>query len=389
MIAGKPLMENRIRLRKEKVERCKMKKIIAIAMSLMLTFIFSACVGSPSDSASQGSSAMSSGEDASADATVYNFSVSHQDPSTSPIQVALEKWGNAITEASNGRITFTYYPGETLAAAADQVEAVTNGTADIIWSSANQNAGRFPQYEAISLPMLNFPNINLASRVCWELYARNDRFREDFKNYKVISLNTGLPNTICVAKSTPVNPADFRGLQLRVSGALISSFATAIDISPVSMKMPEVYEAVEKGVVDGMIVPFDVLKTYKFYDIIESIADYPISYGPLFVLMNQSAYNRLPDDLKAIFDAYCGLYCSELMVAEYTAIYDEAMRLTKDAGVNITVPSEDLISDWTERASGIEQEWISAMDANGYDGQWLIDTISQLTDEFYDEYTAN
>ena len=73
-------------------------------------------------------------------------------------QEVVDGWGKAIEEATDGLVTVTNYPGETLLKADKTYEGVVEGVADIGLSFFSYNRGRFPLMEAVELPGIQYNN---------------------------------------------------------------------------------------------------------------------------------------------------------------------------------------------------------------------------------------
>ena len=74
--------------------------------------------------------------------------------------------------------------------------------------------------------------------------------------------------------------------------------------------MPEVYDAISKGVIDGEASNFETLKTFNFAEVVKyetSVWQINNPY-PFYLAMNKNSYNNLPADIKPIFDDLVGEY---------------------------------------------------------------------------------
>ena len=74
----------------------------------------------------------------------------------------------------------------------------------------------------------------------------------------------------------------------------------ALGGTPVAMPMPELYQALQKGCVDGGVYPMEVNKGWKMADVIDYCTlDLPIAYTSTFyVVMNKDKWNSLPKDVQ-------------------------------------------------------------------------------------------
>ena len=91
-------------------------------------------------------------------------------------------------------------------------------------------------------------------------------FALELQGLKILALQGGaLPGVLLRAKPFKTL-ADFRGLRIRGPTELLSVLRD-LGADPVNMPMGEVYSALAKGVLDGVIAPADTLKSLHFGDV--------------------------------------------------------------------------------------------------------------------------
>jgi C4-dicarboxylate-binding protein DctP len=98
--------------------------------------------------------------------------------------------------------------------------------------------------------------------------------------------------------------ADFQGLKIRVPGAqeVFHRMENALGANPQGIAQAETYSALKTGVVDGTTAPPSDLWDRRQYEVLESITIDSHATGPDPLMVNLAWYERLPADLKKIFD---------------------------------------------------------------------------------------
>lgn len=94
---------------------------------------------------------------------------------------------------------------------------------------------------------------------------------------------------------------DLKGMELRVAGTS-SEVLKRLGGVPVAMPQSETPEAIQKGVVKGMISSLEILQDFKFaaYTPYATIANLPVvSFA---VVMNKAKWDSLPADVKKVID---------------------------------------------------------------------------------------
>jgi TRAP-type C4-dicarboxylate transport system substrate-binding protein len=110
------------------------------------------------------------------------------------------------------------------------------------------------------------------------LEASFPQLREEMTGLKLLAVQGGnFPGV--VTRDRPVRTlADFRGLRLRVPAEL-NAVMRKLGADPVDMPMGEVYSAMAKGVIDGVIAPADTFKSLHFGEIARYFSTLHVSRG--------------------------------------------------------------------------------------------------------------
>jgi len=227
-------------------------------------------------------------------------------PSTSKAHEQLLKWTQLIERETNGKVQFVLFPSATLADSTDTYDSVVNGLADLGWTLSGYTKGRFTVSEVISLP-LGFRNAHHATQVMCDLYDKYEAIQNEFKDVHLLWLSPG--NMRQIHSRAPVNtPEDLKGLKVRVP-ASETHYVRGLKGVPVSISGPEVYEALERGVIDADWHPWEAVTTYRWYEVAKYHTQADLYGGGLFIFaMNRNVWKLLPADVQRVFDKYSGRY---------------------------------------------------------------------------------
>jgi TRAP-type C4-dicarboxylate transport system substrate-binding protein len=319
-------------------------------------------------------------------AVEYTLSVQNHDPATSICGQYVEAWGNKVKEASGGRIDFVYYHGGSLVSAADAVDAVENGVADITWSAASIYAGKFPISEGVMLPLNGVTNARTGSKVMMDLLAELPEMRKEYSAYKVIQLSTCTYAPISLVNKKVETIQDIQGLRLRAAGATVITWARAVGISPMTVPTPETYENLQKNVIDGCMNDWHNISATKLTEVTKYILDYPVNCSPLFLLMNKDTYANLPADLQAVIDKFSGAYASDMAGVYWDStrawVYDNAGA----SGVEIYAPSPQLVTDFEAVRETVHADYINYLNGKGLDGKKVYDKMMEIVARYKGKY---
>jgi TRAP-type C4-dicarboxylate transport system substrate-binding protein len=232
------------------------------------------------------------------DVTKLTFSV--YTPPTHQYAILGSKFCEEIKKRTNGRVEIAYYPGGTLTTATKVYQGVVSGVSDIGMSHIAYTRGRFPVTEVADLP-IGFPSGWVATKVINEFYAKYKP--KEWNDVHVLLLHGTGPNIIYTNKKPVKNLEDLKGLKIRGTGR-IADTVKALGATAMPFEMADVYEGMMRGVLDGVMGPIQQLKGWKTAEVSKyATACWQIgSIFTFYIVMNKAAWNKLPADIKEIFN---------------------------------------------------------------------------------------
>ncbi|PWJ11173.1 TRAP transporter substrate-binding protein [Jannaschia seohaensis] len=293
----------------------------------------------------------------------------------------LDRWAEQVEADSDGRIAVEVYPSLQLGGGvADLVPQLEDGIVDIIWTLPGFAPGRFPGTQGLELPFMNTGDSASMSPAAMEFITTH--LGPEFEGIKIISVHAtdaSLVHTV----DTPIETLeDFEGLKLRVAGRFIGEAVKGLGATPVGMGLGDVYEALERGQVDGMLINWAITKPFRFYEVTEYHTEVPLYQSMLMTLMSQASYDALPDDLKAVIDQNSGVEYAKRMGVIWDGETEPARQATIDAGDTIITLSDEEIARWKEAVQPAYDAWIAEMDSRGYDGAALFEALKEITAKY-------
>jgi len=211
--------------------------------------------------------------------------------------VQMERWAKEVEKRTHGKVKVQTFPGGTLLPAKNIFDGVISGTADIGNFAMSYQPGRFPVSEAVDLPV-GFKSSQVASQVLLDLIEKYKP--KEFEKVKILTAFTCPPTDFMT--STPVRSLkDLKGKELRVSGTG-ADMVKLLGAIPIAMPQSETPEAIQKGVVKGIVSSMEILKDFNFAAYCPYATDANLFVVSFAVVMNQEKWNALPADVKKVMD---------------------------------------------------------------------------------------
>lgn len=358
-----------------------MKKSLSILLVLVLCLsLFAACGGgaaAPAESA--GSAGAEAAAPAPASGDTYNLVVVNHDASTSMCEEYLETLCNMMSEESGGRLQFTFNPGGSLLGATETMDGVKDGTADICWSCTSFFGSRFPISEFINLCGNGITSARMATDVYQQMYEEIPELQKELGDWKILALHSCSYGPVSTVGKKIEKPEDFKGMQIRTAGTIAAQYITALGANPMTVPTSEVYESIEKHVIDGFTNDWHNIDCFKLYEPIDYCLDLPISYTSCFVMMNKNTYDNLPDDLKAIIDKYANNYAGDMAGYWWDSCNYWVADKMKANNVEVYKPSDELYA------------WATSDEIVKPIHQWYVDYLNEVPElagkgqEIYDK----
>ena len=289
----------------------------------------------------------------------------------------IEPWAEAIEEQSDGRLDVEIYPAMQLGGAPPALyDQIRDGVIDCGWAIPSYTPGRFPEAEAMELPFMTTMNAEDSSRAAWA-FTQQYLAEQRFGDVQLMAVHVHGPGVIHLAGDPIEEIADFEGLQLRGPSRQANALLERLGATPVGMPVPAFPEALSRGVVDGGVIPWEVVPPLRVHELANShtqIGGDRALYNTYFIwAMNRDVYEGLPDDLRAVIDANSGIETSA-DAGRAMDIGDTAGEETTAAtGNTIVTLSDDVVAEMRAIGDEVIANWIEEMNGLGLDGAQIVE----------------
>jgi len=287
-----------------------------------------------------------------------------------------------IEEKTKGRVKISIYPGEALGKAKDHYDMAVRGIADITIHMPGYTPGRFPLSSVVDLP-IQISSSRVGSLVFNDLYHKY--LKSEYPGVKVLWSYTTDPFEFMMSKKTVKTLADLKGQRMRSGSPQMTVFLRDLGISPINMPVSEVYESLQRGLLDGAFTSFTALRSFKLFEVVRTVTVANVCCGPSVIIMNPKSWEKLPKDIQNIFDQV-----TSTLPEKTGANFDRYVAMSKDllkkAGgeINEFPPQEmKLIMD---RFSVSDERWIAEMEAKGLPGRKVYEEARALAEKYSKQF---
>ncbi|MCM3713359.1 TRAP transporter substrate-binding protein [Alkalihalobacillus oceani] len=360
-----------------------MKKIVA-GMLLLMLFLLMACSGQSSESVSTEDNGNSRASDSSsqegqqaAEAIELTIASVWPGPHGQHVQV-VEPLMEEIEKVTEGRITATLYPAGGLGAPSETYDMTVTGIADIGYGLHNTTPGVFHLVSVNSLPFIGDSAINGTEISNALLETFSEEFEAEHDGTKIAYLWIGDGENVFTVDKPIHKPEDLQGLRISLTPSPTgNAFLEAFGAIPVTLPMGEVYEAMQRGIVDGALANGSTIPNFQLGDVAGHITRLNLVLPTFFCVINEDTWSQISTDdqaaLEELFAAY-GLKHAEA----YDSLAEEGWRMAEEKGVEIFDIPEEEKHLWGNPLQPVADEWIESIEAMGLPGREVYEEVLRL-----------
>ena len=299
----------------------------------------------------------------------------------------LVPWSEMIKErtAAIGKpVEISIFTGSTIIPFNQHYRAVRKGTVDMssnIESDLLKNEGGIT--DVMTLPFL-FRTTEAAALTALDLYEKYPEFRTPFSEAKLMWFQPTGPSNIIFSNKAIKTAEDLKGLKTFGPSETINNVAEAFGSIPMDIPFIEVYQALDRGLIDYIAKDWEAAMAFKFFEVTKHRTPLPIGFqsGFLVASMNWNTWNKLPPDVQKIFEELNGRY-----MAEYTAKkFDKVAGILQGVigGIDQKTKKEyHTLSDseferWKSMVNPVYENWVKKMDGKGLPGTAVFKDAKRL-----------
>ena len=276
----------------------------------------------------------------------------------------LVPWAAEVAKATNGEVKVTLYPSMQLGGKAPELfRQAQDGVVDLVFTLPGYTSPAFPRTQLIELPGLKSDGL-AATNMMWDVL--DPYLLPEYAGTKVIALWGAEDAGLMSRNKAYRSMEDLKGLRLRAPSAQQAKQLQAMGAVPIAAPITEVYPGLERGTMDGAMVPFTTILDFRLGEVAKGFT----IAGPIFgrsaflIVMNQKKYDSLPPAARAAIDKLSGRALSLKATEVYIKRAEEAVKSVRDKADVVTLSAAEQ-SRIGKTLRPIIDEWIKESEAKG------------------------
>jgi tripartite ATP-independent transporter DctP family solute receptor len=261
-------------------------------------------------------------------------------PPGNPYNVGAEAFKKAVEADTQGAVTVQIFPMAQLGGETESAKNVQLGTLEATIVSTSNLASFYDKLSVFSVPYM-FRSVNCSFPVVDGPVGQemSDALLKSAR-IRVLGYPTFGGRHLLNTKRRVLKPDDLKGLKIRAPDPLLEATWRALGANPTPLPFPEVFNALQQGVIDGDANPLTSIQTFRWYESVKFVSFTNTAVGIGVFIINEPFFQKLPKaHQEAIVKAAAeSIKANRASEAELNA---KAEAFLKTQGVNFDTPNQE------------------------------------------------
>ena len=301
-------------------------------------------------------------------------------PNSTIHKAVLEPWAATLERESKGELQVEIYPLMQLGGTAPQLyDQARQGVVDIVWTLPGYTSGRFPVAELFELPFM----VSSAAATTQAFQEFSETWLvEEFGETHPLLFHVHARGSFHMRDKPLESLEDLRGLKIRAPSRMVAWTLAELGATPVAMPVPQVPEALARGLLDGALLPWQVTVPLRSSELVRYHTEFEGPFGlytATFVLtMNKARYQSLPEHLRHLLDANTGRAMAQWVGPLYDRDEELGRTLARERGNQFIAISEQAAEAWMQQTQPVLDRWLAERQAEGLQSQAALTAARRL-----------
>lgn len=265
------------------------------------------------------------------------FKISVSTPPGHPYNIGMKAFKRVAEEKSNGAINVQIFPSAQLGGEVESVKNVQLGTLEAALASTSNISNFYGRFQVFSVPYL----FNSTACALHVLSGKiGDQMAKELRQHaklRLLGWTTFGARQLFNTKHPVKTVDDLHGLKIRAPDPLLEKTWRTLGANPTPLPFPEVFNALQQGVIDGDANPLTSIVGFKWYEVVHYVAMTNTAIGIGAVVTSERYFEGLPKNLQQALIAGGKAGTAENWKVENEKT-KEAKAFLKSKGVKFTYP---------------------------------------------------
>jgi len=279
------------------------------------------------------------------------------------VYAGLKLFVDLVNESGKGVVNLDAYFGGTLLKGRELLPGLQAGTADIIGIPGAYLLGSYPVLGIHMLPIWHSGYESMEKLKIGTQLAQMQNEILKKKNLFQLATSGLLPEFLFTRKKAIKKPSDIKGLKIRVAGKVEGKVIQALGAVPVTMPSAEVGQALQRGVVDGVLLTPVTAKGRGVHEYCKYVLVYPLTNMDTPIYMLHDKWEKLPEKVRQVLmeaaiawePKYIG---GKDAIANDDLCYVELIKFFKDKGLTAIYPSKNDSAAFLKATRPVMEWWV-------------------------------
>jgi TRAP-type C4-dicarboxylate transport system substrate-binding protein len=247
-------------------------------------------------------------------------------------------------------------------------QLVMDGISDITWSLHGYTPGTFPLSELVELPFHSTDAIS-DSVAYWHVFKEFFEPAGMHPGMHTLTVHTHVPGQLFNNVRAIDTPEDIQGLRIRSTNSSVATSLQRLGAAPIGIPVPEMRQALERGIVDGVTLTDEALYNFQIASFIRHGLVTPggLYNASFFAVVNEEKWNQISETDQAAIMEISGEVLARRMGEVWQAEQDGATERVLADGIVLS-PAEGVLLEHMQAAlAGLDDEWLERAQALGVD----------------------
>jgi TRAP-type C4-dicarboxylate transport system substrate-binding protein len=314
---------------------------------------------------------------------VITMTSSHHVPKVSGLAKVSIKAFRVLEKMSDGKIKVNDTWSKTIHGARDGRKAVRTGLSDYAPCFPAYNARDYDLLHGLGLPFL-FNNTHEATAISEALYVKY--LKKKFERFKGVKLaRASQTASYHLYTKKPVRTLEeVKGLKVRAGGGPHAKIIAALGAVPVSMPAADAYTAMQRGTLDAYHINDAVAPIFKVHEVTDFRTENGFNFFPVFYCTSGSFYNKLPADLKVVYNNWSRQFAQIEAQGFYEIEAAKAIKKMTSSGALklVDMPAGEM-ARWRAAVEPVTANWIADMEKKGVPAKAFMADIAKLSKKYH------